>query len=147
MHPDDTLEAAQNASSHDESQRLRRPGRLRAALLALSGAPVVPDQIRAEWAAWQLELEAVCDKISAAAARMVTRDKRDLKKALKRLAELEDDCGCKEEAPAQAPVYAGYNPEKVALNRKALAMRGVRIPGMPIPQENGHESGAETEQS
>lgn len=145
MHPDDTLEAAQNASERDESQRLRRPGRLRAALLALSGAPVVPDQIRAEWAAWQLELEAVCDKISAAAARMVTRDKRDLKKALKRLAQLEDDCGCKEEQPAQAPAFGGYNPAKAALNRRVLAARGIKIPGMTPGQENGHESGAETE--
>lgn len=145
MHPDDTLEAAQNASSHDESQRLRRPGRLRAALLALSGAPVVPDQIRAEWAAWQLELEAVCDKISAAAARMVTRDKRDLKKALKRLAELEDDCGCKEKEAAQPVGYGGYNPRKAELNRRVLAARGVKLPGMTPVQENGHEPGAETE--
>ncbi len=46
----------------------------------------MPDQIRAEWAAWVLELEGVCVNLTAAAGRVYDRDKRELDKALKRLA-------------------------------------------------------------
>lgn len=103
------------------------------------GHPVVPEQIRAEWAAWQLELEAICDKIGAAANRLQTRHKRDLDKAL---AELEEYKAREANPLSASPAAAGsYSPVKRALNRRVLASRGVNIPNGGSP----HVDGAETE--
>jgi len=135
MTPDDT-----------PAVRLKRPGRLRGAWLSLRGEPTVPDQIRAEWAAWVLELEGVCDKLTAAAGRVYARDKRELDKALKRLAavEAEADCECKDE-PVTTVGSSGWNPEKRALNRRILASRGVRVPMFTGPGENGASDERSTE--
>lgn len=119
-HPGDTPETA-------AERRPRRPGRIRAALLALTGAPVVPDQLRAEWAAWALELEAMCDKITAAANRLNTRHKRELDRALEKL----DEYKRREQAGdplMQADGPSSYSPMKRMLNRRLLAARGVSIP-------------------
>jgi len=126
--------------------RLKRPGRLRGAWLSLRGEPTVPDQIRAEWAAWVLELEGVCDKLTAAAGRVYARDKRELDKALKRLAavEAEADCECKDE-PLTTVGTSGWNPEKRALNRRILAGRGVRIPEYSTVEQNGASDERSTE--
>lgn len=115
--PSDTLERAAEG-------KLKRPGRLRAAWLALLGAPVVPDQIRAEWAGWAWELQGLCDNITAAAARMNTRAVRGLKKAEERIEELEAECGCHDEEPVTAH---GFSDRKRAIRRRLLAERGVDI--------------------
>ena len=106
---------------------LRPPGRFRAAWQALCGAPVVPVQIRAQWATAQLELEAILDKITAATARQITRDKRELEKAHARLQELEGDCGCGEKAAAAAPGGSRLSAHKRELSRRVLADRGIDI--------------------
>lgn len=106
----------------------RRSSRLRSAWQALKGEPVVPDAIRAEWVAWQFEFEAVLDKLSAAAARLYTRDKVALKAALKRLQELEDDVPQDGTGTASTPIAGSWNPLKVELSRRVLAMRGQRVP-------------------
>ena len=106
----------------------------------------MPDQIRAEWAAWVLELEGVCDKLTAAAGRVYARDKRELDKALKRLAvaEAEAECECKETAVATVGV-GGWNPAKRALNRRILAGRGVRLPELQTVDQNGASDERSTE--
>lgn len=117
----------------------RQPGRIRTAIAVLMGAPVVPAQIRAEWAAVQLELEAICDKIAAAANRLNTRHKRDLDRALEELEEYK----AREADPMENFGGAGsISPARRALSRRALAMRGRLPQGM-----NGGEyvAGAETE--
>lgn len=127
-------------SSHTPGTPLRRPSRLRMAVDALRGRPVTPDAIRAEWTAWQYELEALCDKLSAAANRMFTRDKRELDKALKSLAamELERDCGCDDEAGATDVGTPSRWATKAALGRRYAASRGKPLPDLPIfEQENG----------
>lgn len=111
----------------------KRTSRLRSAIDALRGAPTTPEAMRAEWVAWQFEFDSVLDKLSAAAARMYTRDKVELKRALKRIDELEADV---EQEQAAAPL-AGWNPDKIALNRRALALRGIRVPDFPT---NGEQS-------
>ncbi|MEN8176309.1 MAG: hypothetical protein ABFS23_11130 [Pseudomonadota bacterium] len=115
----------------------KRAGRFRSALRALRGDTVLPDQIRAEWTAWQFELEALCDKLSAAAARLYQRDKRALDAAVKRVAELEAeaDCGCADTAaPELSATGSGWSAEKRALNRSLLARRRA----LAVPQlENG----------
>jgi hypothetical protein len=141
MDPDDSHETAEKA-------RRKRPGRIRSALRALAGQSVMPDQVRAEWVAWQYEFEAILDKLSAAAARQVTRDKRDLKKALKRLKELESekDCGCGGGAAVAPAVSGSYSPEKRLLNRRILASRGITVPDLTPQNGAGYEHGAESEQ-
>lgn len=137
-HPADTLPEASQGPP-------RRPSRVRAAFQALLGAPVVPVQIRAEWTAVQLELEAVCDKIAAATNRQITRDKRELKRALDRLEELEGDCGCnKASDPLLMP--GGYSDAKRLLNRRVLASRGRDVASMFSNGGDSHVDGAEGEQ-
>lgn len=109
---------------------LRRPGRLRAAWLALTGAPVVPDQLRAEWAAWAMELENLCDKLTTAAARMLQRDRRELEKVTAERDQLlrEKESGDPVFGFVGGDGQSSYHPAKRALNRKILAARGVSIP-------------------
>lgn len=128
-HPDNSPE---NASE----RILRRPGRIRTLFAVLAGAPVVPEQIRAEWAAWQLELEAICDKIGAAAARLQTRNKRELDRALAELAELKAE---RESDPAgifggDAGAGGGYSPMKRALNRRRLGLTANGAAHVPSDQ-------------
>jgi len=126
----------------------RKPGRLSAAWQALRGAPVVPNQIRAEWTAWQFEFESLCDKLSAAAARLYQRDKKALDIALKKIevleAAIDDPCSDASGVVAAPGVPGvGWNPEKSAMNRLLLASRGIHI-----PQVNGgaHVDGVEAQQ-
>lgn len=121
----------------DESLRPRqRIGRLRAALLALRGEPIVAGAIRAEWTAWQWELEALCDKLGAAANRLHSRDKRQLQLAVKKIAELEAE-RAEPAAPDQlGPPASTYSPEKRRLNRERLASKLQRI-GYPIMGNGG----------
>jgi len=126
---------------HPDKTRQRPPkhtSRLRSAWHALRGEPVVPESIRAEWVAWQFEFEAVLDKLSAAAARLYTRDKVALKVALKRLEELDQDTPAVPVAVAYPT--GGWNPAKRALNRQVLAMQGVRIPDT-FGREQAHVDG------
>lgn len=85
----------------------------------------------------QLELEAICDKIAAAANRLNTRHKRDLDRALEELEEYR----AREADPMENFGGAGsISPARRALSRRALAMRG-RLPhGM-----NGAENVARAE--
>lgn len=119
MDPDNTSES-----------RPRRAGRLRAAFQALTGAPVVPSQIRAEWVGWQFELEGLCDKLTTTAARLYQRDKRALEAAEKRVLELEaaHPCGCEDAEVTGAVSTGGWNPAKRLLNRRVLAGRGMHPP-------------------
>lgn len=131
-----------NSLPEGSEPRLRRPGRVRAAWLALTGHPVVPDQLRAEWASWAMELENLCDKLTVAAARMLQRDRRELEKVTAErdqlLAEKESDVT----GLSFSGDGGGYSPLKRALNRRLLAGRGVSI-----PQANGvsNVDGAESE--
>ena len=118
---------------------VRRPSRLASAWMALRGDPVIPVAIRAEWAAWQFELEALCDKVSNAAARLYQRDKRVLDAALARINELEgrvtaptptDGVAC--DSPST------WNPEKIALYRKARALTGATVPNPNPSLESNH---------
>lgn len=118
-------------SLHTPETPLRRPSRLRGALLSLRGRPTVPDQIRAEWAGFLWEAEAVFDKIAAAANRLATRDKRDLDRALKRVQELELEHPCEcDDQTGPAPIGGGYgwDPRKMVLNRKLLEAEGYAFP-------------------
>lgn len=117
----------------------RAPGRFRAAWLALMGHPIVPTQIRAEWAAWQLELEAICDKIGAAASRNQTRHKRELDRALAEL----DEVKAEQATPSAPPELGfGWNPQKRALNRQLLEARGKHLPTRNgVSHEHGVEAG------
>lgn len=128
-------------SLHTPATAPRRPSRLRNAWAGLVGRPVTPDAIRAEWCAWQYELEALCDKLGAAANRLFTRDKRELDKALKSLAalELERDCGCGGEASEVEAGTPSRWAAKAALGRRYAAARGRPLPPLPIfePAENG----------
>ncbi len=124
MDPDDTIEAPP-----------RRPSRLRSLLQVLRGDPVVPVAIRAEWTAWQFELEGLCDKLTVCASRLYQRDVRKLDVAMKRIAELEAGVGA---SPDMAEVASGsastWNPAKIALYRQARALTGTKIPaGNGIP--------------
>ena len=118
---------------------VRRPSRLASAWMALRGDPVIPVAIRAEWAAWQFELEALCDKVSNAAARLYQRDKRVLDAALARISELEG--GVQQDATAEAaPSGSGstWNPEKIALYQKARALTGATVPNANPVLETNH---------
>jgi len=124
-------------------KRYKRTSRLRSALYALRGEPVVPESIRAEWVAWQFEFEAVLDKLSAAAARLYTRDKAALKAALQKLAEMDEQKAADPIAEITAHYGGGWNPAKRALNRQVLAMKGIRIPDTITggkPDEHGDQS-------
>lgn len=135
MDPDSTVETPH-----------RRPGRLRAAWLALQGAPVVPDAIRAEWTAWQWELEGLCEKVSLACKRVYARDKADLDKAMKRIAELEAGCGA--DALVDGPAPSARWAQKGELARRWAALKGDVLPELPVPPPtNGdsHEHGPEAE--
>ena len=60
-----------------EQERLAaRPGRFRAAWAALLGHPVVPAQIRAEWAETQLVLHDMLTQLSASLARQARAEKK-----------------------------------------------------------------------
>lgn len=137
-----------NDSPEAAHKPLRAPGRWRAAWQALMGRPVVPTQIQAQWAAAQLELEAVLDKITAATARQITRDKRELEKAQKRLRELEGDCGCgdgEKAEPAARQRLGGsrYSPHKRELSRRVLAGRGIDLSRNGGDHESTDQSGEE----
>ncbi len=124
----------------DESpERPKKPSRVLSAWHALRGEPVVPVSIRAEWVEVQWQLEAILDKLSAAAARLYTRDKAELKKALKRLEELESTAPA--DGDAQRPEglrgSGSWDPYKVELSRRAMALRGRRLPALPVPSQNG----------
>lgn len=109
-------------------KRYRRTSRARSAWMALRGDPVVPESIRAEWVAWQFEFEAVLDKLSAAAARLYTRDKAALKAALKKLDEMDQPDSQMTEPVASAHFGGGYSLAKRTLNRQVLAMKGISLP-------------------
>lgn len=104
----------------------------------------MPDAIRAEWVAWQLELESLCDKISAAASRLQSRHKRELDRVLEELEERKA-----READAYQGVMGqvgpGYSAHKRALNRQVLAMRGQTIPNFMPANGGADEPSAETE--
>ena len=74
---------SKDRSSQRESLELR-PGRFRAAWRALMGQPVVPAQIRAEWAEMQLVFHDMLTQLSASLARQAKAEK----KRLERLREL-----------------------------------------------------------
>jgi len=122
--------------------RLKRTSRLLSAWQALMGAPTAPASMRAEWVAWQYEFEAILDKITAAVNRQYTRDKIELKKALKRIEELEqnDPQGDPVELVASAYQGGGWNPAKRLLNRRVLAMKGIKLPDT-FEQEQNHVDG------
>ena len=119
------------------------PGRLRSALAALRGEPVVPGAIRAEWTAWQWELEGLCEKVSLAAKRVYARDKAELDRALARVAELEGDQPFDEGGTA-APSGSRWR-EKAELNRRYAALQGSTLPAAPTANGAGHVDGVEAE--
>lgn len=65
----------------------RRPGRLRAAWMALLGHPVVPDQIRAEWASAQLVFHDLLTQLSASLARQARAEKKRIERLRERAQE------------------------------------------------------------
>ncbi|KKL55717.1 hypothetical protein LCGC14_2252620 [marine sediment metagenome] len=120
---------------------VRRPSRLASAWMALRGDPVIPVAIRAEWAAWQFELEALSDKVSNAAARLYQRDKRVLDAALARINELEAAAADPKSGSIGPDMAANtgstWNPDKIALYRKARALTGATVPNAnPILETN-----------
>ena len=122
---------------------VRRPSRLASAWMALRGDPVIPVAIRAEWAAWQFELEALCDKLSAAAARLYQRDKRVLDAAMKRISELESGTETAKAGPTGSEIDSSsagstWNPEKIALYRQARALTGTTVPNVNPTLESNH---------
>lgn len=125
MDPDNTLEMP-----------VKRPSRLMSAWMALRGDPVVPVAIRAEWVAWQFELQGLMDKLSVCAARLYERDRRKLDAAMKRISELEAGVVTAETAPTgtdPSSSGASWNPAKIALYRAARALTGTHVPnGHPV---------------
>ena len=122
--------------------RPKRIGRLRAAWQALHGAPVVPSQIRAEWVAWQFELEGLCDKLTTTASRLYQRDVRALQAAQKRVVELEAGAEQQSGSGDQAVAGDGWRmTEKRRLNRLVLASRNIEVPSFPVDGEDLHVNG------
>jgi len=118
MDPDKTLE-----------RPVKRPSRLLSAWMALRGDPVVPVAIRAEWVAWQFELQGLMDKLTVCAARLYERDRVKLAAAMKRVDELEAGVGSADpEQVAPANAVSTWNPQKIALYRAARALTGTRTP-------------------
>lgn len=111
--------------------------------LALTGAPVVPDQLRAEWASWAIELEDLADKVAKGAAKMLMRDRRELEAVTAERDELRGQLDARDAFGVPAVgAGGGYSPLKRELNRRLLAARGVNI-----PHSNGvsHVDGSEGE--
>jgi hypothetical protein len=105
--------------------------------LALTGHPVVPDQLRAEWASWAWELENLTDKLTVAAARMLQRDRRELEKVTAERDQLRAEADGLSVAGGRADA-GGYSPLKRALNRRRL--------GLPTPNGAAHVGSAESKQ-
>ncbi len=134
MDPDDIIETPPD--------KAKRVGRLRAAWQALHGAPVVSSQIRAEWVAWQFELEGLCDKLTTTAARLYQRDVRALQAAQKRVVELEAAAEQQSGRGEQAAAGDGSRmTEKRRLNRLVLASRNIEVPSFPLDGEDPHVDG------
>ena len=134
MDPDDTIETP--------PEKPRRVGRVRAAWQALRGAPLVPSQIRAEWVAWQFELEGLCDKLTTTASRLYQRDVRALQAAQKRAVELEAAAEQQSGSGDQAAAGDGWRmTEKRRLNRLVLASRGKEMPSFPLDGDDPHVDG------
>ena len=136
--------------SHEEAEkRPQAPGRLRQTWHALMGRPVVPQAIRAEWAVWQIELENLCDKVTAAAARAYERDRTELRKAKKKIEELEARAAAGDVQGDGWDTDSGsWHPHKRAMNRLVLERRGVKLPA--FTHRNGEAAnvdGTESEQS
>ena len=77
---------ARDDSAREEAVQ-RRPGRLRAAWMALLGHPVVPDQIRAEWAQAQLVFHDLLTQLSASLARQARAEKKRIERLRERAQE------------------------------------------------------------
>lgn len=77
--------------SHRESAVESRPGRFRAAWMALMGHPVVPDQIRAEWAAAQLVFHDLLTQLSASLARQARAEKKRIERLRERAQEASEE--------------------------------------------------------
>jgi len=104
--------------ARDDSERVEavesRPGRLRAAWLALMGHPVVPDQIRAEWASAQLVFHDLLTQLSASLARQARAEK----KRQERLREAVREAS---EGPPSRPT-PGTSDYKAELRRRAFGL-------------------------
>ncbi len=116
MEPDKTPEVPQKS-----------PGRVASAIRVLRGQDIVPNAIRAEWVAWQIEFTNLLDKVSQAAARAYERDRVKLKAAEKRIAQLESGAVAQDAVPLVGS-GGSWHPAKRELNRLALAKRGLSIP-------------------
>ncbi len=103
----------------------------------------MPNAIRAEWTAWQWELEGLCEKVSLAAKRVYARDKADLDRALARVAELEADPHVDEDGLTVASSSRWR--EKAELTRRWAALKGSTMPAVPSSNGEGHVDGAEAE--
>ncbi len=101
----------------------------------------MPAAIRAEWTAWQWELEGLCEKVSLAAKRVYARDKAELDKALARVAELEG--GHPQDEDGHAAASGSRWAEKAELQRRFAALQGGALPSAPERTENSHVNGAE----
>lgn len=116
MEPDKTPEVA-----------LKSPGRITSAIRVLRGQAIVPNAIRAEWVAWQIEFTNLLDKVSQAAARAYERDRVKLKEAQKRIAVLEAGAVVQDAVPSMGG-GGSWHPAKRELNRLALIKRGLTVP-------------------
>jgi len=130
MDPDKTREVPQKS-----------PGRVVSAWRVLRGQEIVPHAIRAEWVAWQIEFTNLLDKVSQAAARAYERDKVKLRAAEKRIVELESEAPAESATATPQGWSAGsWNPAKTALNRQALALRGLAMPNFLSNGETNESS-------
>jgi len=134
MDPDKTPEVPQKS-----------PGRVVSAWRVLRGQEIVPHAIRAEWVAWQIEFTNLLDKVSQAAARAYERDRVKLKEAEKRIALLESEAPAESATATPQGWSAGsWNPAKSELNRRALALRGLKMPNFNINGDS-HVTGDQVE--
>jgi hypothetical protein len=96
----------------DHEVPIEAPGRLKAAWGVLRGDRVVPDQIRAEWAEYQVIFSDLLTRQSALLARQAKEEKR----RLDRLASVQAP-----EASTPAPHQGG----KASLRRRAALQKGL----------------------
>ena len=99
------------------------PGRLRSAWMVLRGTAVVPDAIRAEWAAYRFELDAILENLHRAISRQSAKTAHDLRARVK---ELEAELSMRPEQRPQLELLRSTEDQRWAA--KAALWRGQAAP-------------------
>lgn len=110
--------------------------------LAFRGRTIVYDQFRAEWEQHLLDLGSVYDKLSATVSRLYQRDKKALEAAIAAHGALESPTNGDADTPT-VDTWAARG----ALNRRALALEGIGVPGTHGAWETANVDGTEGQQS